>query len=286
MSWWRRNWDIRTIIWSDITVYPKYYQLCTGFLRIYCTNLYPVSLILGRYRRRKWRKIQRCTSCAQNLIDRYWLSVIKLVHCIVYLFLGRYYYSDIIIDLLTCISVFTSHISLFMKTTLLSLIRTLALLGIVWTSTLAFAYAQADFPYDNIDTSNPTIDVAQEINNDVIDDSENQGESLITKLTNIFGLERDEIREVDTGDNGRTFDRRWTNYISFVINVALALMAFIALVVLIYGFFTMFFAKKEEWLAKAKKILINTTIAIIIIAISRFVVSFLFNVFTQVRDVT
>jgi hypothetical protein len=62
----------------------------------------------------------------------------------------------------------------------------------------------------------------------------------------------------------------------------LALVSFIALVLIIFAFYLIFFGKEEEAFKKAKKILTGVAIALAIMGLSRFIVSFFFNVFTTV----
>lgn len=73
------------------------------------------------------------------------------------------------------------------------------------------------------------------------------------------------------------------NYIQYIINMLLWIAAFIALVILIYGFYLMFFSKQEEWFDKAKKIIIWVTVALFIMGLSWLIVSFLFYLYSLIQ---
>ena len=64
-----------------------------------------------------------------------------------------------------------------------------------------------------------------------------------------------------------------------IINYLLALIGLIALGILIYGFYKMFFSKSDEAWDGAKKIVINTIIALFVIGFARYITWFLFNLF-------
>lgn len=102
----------------------------------------------------------------------------------------------------------------------------------------------------------------------VVGEDNTSSDSMVVKLLGIFGLDT-----FITGSNTGA-----TNYISYIVNIALGLGAFIALVIIIYWFYLMFFSDQEEWFAKAKEILKGASIALFIIWLSRFIISFLFSV--------
>lgn len=137
---------------------------------------------------------------------------------------------------------------------------------LICISTIQCIYAQ-DFFYnvwqDAINQNQATEDIGTVVGEDSTD-----SESLMVKLLWVFGLDTF-ITGSDTGA---------TNYITYIINIALGLWAFIALAVIIYGFYLMFFSDQDEWFAKAKEILKWASIALFIIGLSWFIISFLFNV--------
>ena len=69
-----------------------------------------------------------------------------------------------------------------------------------------------------------------------------------------------------------------------MLNYFLSIAAFIALVVVVYGFYLMFFSEQEAGFTKAKKMLRGAVLALIIIGLSRSIISFLFGVFGVVSN--
>ncbi len=138
-----------------------------------------------------------------------------------------------------------------------------ALISIIMTQGI---YAQ-DFFYDvwqeALNQNQSTEDIGTVLGEDSTD-----SESLMVRLLEVFGLDTF-VTGSDTGA---------TNYITYIINIVLGLWAFIALAVIIYGFYLMFFSDQEEWFAKAKEILKGASIALFVIGLSWFIISFLFNV--------
>jgi len=100
---------------------------------------------------------------------------------------------------------------------------------------------------------------------EIIQDNESQATSLTRRLADLFGV-------------GAFLDEDAAGfaYLRALINLALSFASFIALGFLIYGFYFMFFSDDEKGFERAKKILKSTTIAIAVIALSRFLTSFIF----------
>lgn len=59
----------------------------------------------------------------------------------------------------------------------------------------------------------------------------------------------------------------------------LALVGFISLILIIFAFYLIFFAKGEDAVKKARKILTGVAIAIGILGVSWLIVSLIFNIF-------
>ncbi len=68
-------------------------------------------------------------------------------------------------------------------------------------------------------------------------------------------------------------------FVNNLINFALVVVGLIAMVALLYGFYSMFFGKAEEAYEEAKKIVLNATIALVVIWLAWFLVSWAFNLF-------
>lgn len=96
--------------------------------------------------------------------------------------------------------------------------------------------------------------------------------------TNIVGSNslRSNIMKTFFGD--WLVNKSWNamEYIKNLINIALSLVWFIALCMIIYGFFMIFFSKEEEWLKMAKSIVKWSVTAIILIWLSWTIVSLMF----------
>ena len=76
-----------------------------------------------------------------------------------------------------------------------------------------------------------------------------------------------------------------TYYIKEVINWALVIAWLIALIVILVGFYKMFFSSdNEEGFKSARKMVINAAIALAVIALAWFITSWLFFIFEEARD--
>jgi len=147
----------------------------------------------------------------------------------------------------------------------------------LYASFLNISNAQTNdnpFPYDinssnQLKYDNESVDLAQVMKTDSITPSN----SLMTKLRDFFRL------------SGTSYDASWTkatDYIKWILNILLGLISLIALVLVIYAFYLIFFSKWEDGVTKAKKILVGVAIALVLMWLSRFIVSFFFNIFKKV----
>lgn len=154
-----------------------------------------------------------------------------------------------------------------MKKILFSL---LLLIGLTW-----FFVKWEDFPYDvskewNVVKSfdNESLDIWNVITQDAVQPDT----SILQRLLSIFQLKW-----------SNWYDTNWElkafAYVKMIINFMLALVSLIALILTIYGFYLMFFSWQDEWLKKARKILTWVAIAMAIMWLSRFIISFLFYVY-------
>jgi len=82
-------------------------------------------------------------------------------------------------------------------------------------------------------------------------------ESIIQTLSRFF-------RVTDTQYYDDTTTSPATNYIKRLLNMLLGLVSFLALVMVIFAFYLIFFSKGEEAVTKARKILIGVAIALAI----------------------
>ena len=67
-------------------------------------------------------------------------------------------------------------------------------------------------------------------------------------------------------------------YIKWIVNMWLWLTAFISLIMVIFAFYMIFFMKDEAWVSKAKQILKWVALALVVMWLSRFIVSLFFRV--------
>ena len=106
----------------------------------------------------------------------------------------------------------------------------------------------------------------------VKDDSVNsQDTTLLYKIRQYFRL---------TGTTTYDQDKPAIAYVQMIINMLLGLVSFISFILVIFAFYLIFFNKGEEGVQKAKKILIGVAIALVVMALSRIIVSFFFNLYT------
>lgn len=96
----------------------------------------------------------------------------------------------------------------------------------------------------------------------------NQRASLLERLLDVFGI-------------NYAGDGKALSYIQIIINYVLSFTAFIALIVIIYGFYMMFFREQDKGFGQAKKTVTGAAIALFVIGISWLFVNFAFYVFNQ-----
>lgn len=99
----------------------------------------------------------------------------------------------------------------------------------------------------------------------VKEDKQRDDETIIRRLLWVFWL-----------DTSKDKDLKFIDYARAILNMALGLLAFIALIMTIYTFYMMFFTDDEAWTKKAKQSLIGIFIALGIIWLAWIIVSFIF----------
>ena len=127
-----------------------------------------------------------------------------------------------------------------------------------WTS------LSTDMPYIQ-DAELPTCD-STNIWDCVSIKEETKEDSIIIRLLWVFGLDTD-----------RNNDHKFLDYARAIINMALWLVALIALIMTIYTFYMMFFTENEAWIKKAKWNLVGIFIALGILWLAWIIVSFIFR---------
>ncbi len=94
-----------------------------------------------------------------------------------------------------------------------------------------------------------------------------RNDTIIVRLLKVFGLNDSIEKEKDL---------KFIDYARAILNMALGLLAFIALIMTIYTFYMMFFTENEAWAKKAKESLVGIFIALGIIWLAWLIVSFIF----------
>jgi hypothetical protein len=125
-----------------------------------------------------------------------------------------------------------------------------------------------NFPYQNTRTDNLVCDGGTDLWNctSVKEDEKRWWEeTIIRRLLWVFGL------DTSTGK-----DLKFIDYARAIMNIALGLVAFIALIMTIYTFYMIFFSENEAWIKKAKENLTGIFIALAIIWLAWLIVSFIF----------
>lgn len=142
----------------------------------------------------------------------------------------------------------------------------------VWSlATMSLAQSSDEyFFYGDEFVDEPTTNIQTTIKEDIVD----ANDGVVKGILRLFNLEWFITLS----------DASALEFTKYIINIALWLISFIALIVILYGFAQIFFAKDDEWLSKAKNIVKWAAIAIAIIAVSWFLVTFLFNIYEQFID--
>lgn len=148
-----------------------------------------------------------------------------------------------------------------------TLIITLSILSLCFI--VNFTYTQAQnfyYDYNPWDITQDKTDIAKMITKDAV----KWQQTIIYKLREAFKL---------TGWIYEKSDKKALDYIKMIINMALWLVAFISLGLIVFAFYLMFFSEQEDGLTRAKKILKWVLIALIVMGVSYFIVSFIFYLY-------
>ena len=121
----------------------------------------------------------------------------------------------------------------------------------------------ASFPYtDGNYTQWATTDIGQVLK------QANQGWSILENFLDLFGI-------------NYAWPEKAISYVQVLINYILALLWFIAILLIIYSFYMIFFGKSDDAIAKARKTVIWASIAIVVIAASAYIVNLLFYLYSR-----
>lgn len=117
-------------------------------------------------------------------------------------------------------------------------------------------------PYTTDHTEEPTTDIWSQVS------IKENDKTIIVRLLKVFWLDY---------STEKANDHKFLNYVRAIINIALWLVAFIALIITIYTFYMMFFTENEAWIKKAKWNMVGIFIALLILWLAWIIVSFIFR---------
>lgn len=128
-----------------------------------------------------------------------------------------------------------------------------------------FSDQSTEAPYKEMQPQNwNDVEVQQQISDVVTDD---QGKWILVQLLDIFGFGGEEYDGVPKA----------IVYVQNIVNLLLGLTSFIALIIIIYSFYLMFFSEDQKWVDKVKKNLKWVAIALVILGFSWVIVRFVFD---------
>ena len=127
------------------------------------------------------------------------------------------------------------------------------------------------FYYQWFDESDPTIVGRDIVYNQVVEPND----GILKKTLRVFWLD-----QYISLSNASALE-----YVKTVLNIALSLTALVAFIIIIYGFAQILFAQDDEAITNARKTVQWAAIAIGIIAVSWFLVTFLFSIYESVRAI-
>lgn len=130
-----------------------------------------------------------------------------------------------------------------------------------------------DFPYGSEFTNAPSTNLTEPLKNVVIE-QQAQNDSFVEQILKAFGFDVGSV-------GGGTAPDSALSYIQSLFNLALGLLAMISVIILIYNFFMIFFSKEKEGIENAQKTVKRVAIVIVVMGLSRLIVSFLFRVVAQ-----
>lgn len=162
-----------------------------------------------------------------------------------------------------------------MKSLKLNIIFTSLIIWFIWSSCFWLEWKRdygdlnADFPYAGKKTSDMLeCSWSTDLWNCISikeDETKWWNDTIIRRLLSVFGLKSD-----------KNNDLKFIDYTKAILNMALWLLAFIALIMSIYTFYMMIFSDNDKGIEKAKKNLIWIFIALWVIWLARLIVSLMF----------
>ncbi len=132
-----------------------------------------------------------------------------------------------------------------------------------------------DWPYD-AGTETTDGNEATNLGKVIKDDAVDPNDSAINKIQKSL--------QVDYQDS-KGVDQTATYFVKNILNWLMSIAGLVALIVLLYGFYQMFVAKDHKsGYEEAFKIVKGAAIALFVIALAWFIVSWFFDIYFKVRD--
>ena len=124
---------------------------------------------------------------------------------------------------------------------------------------------ESKFPYESKATSDLKCEGGTDLWN--CTSIKEKDDTIIVRLLEVFGLDN---------DTSKPKDQKFIDYARAILNMALALVSFVALIMTIYTFYMMIFSESEAWIKKAKWTLFGIFVAFCIIWLAWLIVSVIF----------
>ena len=158
--------------------------------------------------------------------------------------------------------------------------RLVLLIAIIISGSAVFAQdfqrdEYQDWPYD-AGTETTDGNEATNLGKVIKDDAVDPNDSAINKIQKSL--------QVDYQDS-KGVDQTATYFVKNILNWLMSIAGLVALMVLLYGFYQMFVAKDHKsGYEEAFKVVKGAAIALLVIALAWFIVSWFFDIYFKVRD--
>lgn len=129
--------------------------------------------------------------------------------------------------------------------------------------------SETEFFYEPVPASTPSTSINEILKTDIV----SAPDSFVKRILQVFNV-----------DSFTTTNQSALSFATYLINIALSLVSFIAFIVVLYGFAQIIFSKDDEGISKAKQIIKWAAIAIIIIAISWLLVLFVNGLYERLTN--
>lgn len=143
---------------------------------------------------------------------------------------------------------------------------------LAWLWELPPTYQDSNFyyKYNSGGQNDANTEIWEMIRHDVIKDEADHGNAF-PALLKLFQLSQQDWYI-------QPWEWKAIYYIKRIVNMWLWLTAFVSLIMVIFAFYMIFFTKDEAWTSKAKQVLKWVALALVVMWLSRFIVSLFFRV--------